>query len=168
VTSLLLVVSCKPKYPASPKYKVVSAEQIRNFIVSSNKVHTLYGEYAVDNEYAVPTVDWIKSNYTEHLKQFLFDYQLSRPSEGDNDCDKFAQYGITVGHIMHHHTANKPKGSSLAVGEFIYMEGLEVHDINFFVAIDKDDQLKLVFYEPQLQSIIEIDPTDTAVFSWRM
>jgi hypothetical protein len=162
-----MFVGCKPSYPSSPSYKIVTAEEITNFIVDTNGIHALLGTLVPDTEYAIPTVEWIEKYYTPQLKQFLFDYQLNSPSSIENDCDKYAQYGLTIGHVMHHH-ANKPKNTALTIGEFMYIDSIVAHVINFFIAIDKDNQIKLVFYEPQTQQIILLDVKDVAVLYWRM
>ena len=164
---IVLITGCKPKYPESPKYIVISGDDLRNFIVETNHINAGDCTLMVDNSYAVPTVDWIKESYTPILKQFLFDNQLDLYQSGKNECDKFSYYGVTVGHMMHFHSKS-PSNTGLSIGELTYTVSLTPHDIMFFVATDKSDKLKLVFYEPQTQQILDLDPADIGVLGWRM
>ena len=165
--AVIVLTGCKPKYPESPKYTIISGDDIRKFIVETNHVNAGDCTMMVDNSYAVPTIEWIKKDYTPIFKQFLFDNQLNSYEGGKNECDKFSYYGVTVGHMMHFHS-NSPANTGLSIGEFTYMVTLTPHDIMFFVATDESGKLKLVFYEPQAQQIFELDPADVGVLGWRM
>lgn len=162
----LAITSCKPSYPASPTYKVVSRADLEAFIVVTNHLNVRKMLVLSDEAYAVPTIEWITKSYTPQLERFLFDNELRRPSDTENDCDKFAHYGVTVGHLMHHRATVKPKGTALAIGELSYIAwDLGGHAVNLFVATDNYGELKLVFYEPQARQIIELDPKSTYVLN---
>jgi hypothetical protein len=165
----LLFVACKPKYPSSYEFSVMSGNEVRRFIDITNNVITMKDPILVDETYAVPTIQWIKSHYTEQLKQFLFDYQLNKYYSVENDCDDFSIYAVTIGHIMHRYAVNKPKRSTLAIGEFHYLHNFTTgHAINFFIALNDKKQIVLVFYEPQTQRIVELNRESIMPVWWKM
>lgn len=163
IPCLFLIIGCKPKYPESPSYTIIEADSVNNFIVYSNKIDSMGCTSLVDQMYAAPTIEWITKYYTPQLNQFLFDYQLNTPSPTHNECDKYSYYGVTVGHIMFHHSKTSDD-TALAIGEFYYVG----HAIVFFIATDADNKLKLVFYDPRTKSIIDFKPQDYDILGWRM
>jgi hypothetical protein len=169
LSAITLLVGCSPSYTPSTSYVLMSVDDVRKFITVTNNV-TPIGDMAIttDTYYAVPTLDWINKHYTPQLSSFLFKNQLRTPAEVENDCDDYALYAAAVGHLMHRHASNKPKGTSLTIGEFAYLKELSGHVINFFIATDNSGKLVLVFYEPQLQKVVELDPKSEAVFFWKM
>ena len=115
--SLIIIASvvftaCKPSYPSSPTYRVMKKEDLEAFLVVTNHINARKVLSMPDEMYAIPTIEWIKDNFTPHLEQFLFDNQLRRPIDTENDCDKFAQYAVTVGHLMHHWAKVKPNNTA--------------------------------------------------------
>lgn len=164
----LLFSGCAPSYKPSSEYVVWGNKEVVNFITQTNHIKSLNGYLAPDAVYAIPTEKWIKSQYSSQLSAFIAKNHLIWGKDSENDCDKYSQYGLAVGHIIHHRVKDKPKETALTIGEFIYMPTATGHAINFFIALDKDKKPKLVFYEPQTQRVVDLNPTNEAVIFWRM
>jgi hypothetical protein len=164
----LTMTGCTPKCQPSSTYVLMTGTEVGNFITYSNNIRSVGCALVPDISYAIPTEEWIEDQYTPYLKSFILKNKLVWSKDSENDCDKYSQYGVTVGHIMHYKAKGKPKETALSIGEFMYMPTATGHALNFFIATDKNKKLKLVFYEPQLQRIIELNPTNQAVLYWRM
>ena len=137
-------------------------KEVYDFITITNKIHTLRFSRYGDEYYALPTVKWIKEQFTPYYSDFLFKNNLRTFKEGANDCDKYALYVRACAHLLYNQKYNSIDGAGLSVGETSYFQSLDLHDINFFVAIDEYGQWVMLFYEPQIQEFVPMDITDTA------
>lgn len=137
-------------------YRSASSTEIENLIQANLSTNSIRPKIIFrDTDYLIPTEAWVKKDFSEKLTGFLFDYSLQVPVEGRNECDKFSLYGRTVANILNAHNSNKPN-MGIAVGEFVYIDSLNAHDINVFIISDESKKLKLVYYEPQISQIIEM------------
>lgn len=137
-------------------YRSANSTEIENLIQSNMPTNAIRAKIVFrDTDYLIPTERWVRKDFSEKLTGFLFDYSLQFPVEGRNECDKYALYGRTVANILNAHNSNKPN-MGIAVGEFIYIDSLNAHDINVFIVSDESKKLKLIYYEPQISQIIEM------------
>jgi hypothetical protein len=162
----LLFAGCSRTYESPSSYTIMEKDDVIKFIVETNRVEVM-SNFILGNDalYAVPTLEWVKEHYTPNFKKFLFDNNLqtqlvSGYSTNSNDCDKFSTYALTVGHLMHEKGQNRPRNAALTIGEVYYMQPMQDHAINFWLATD-NGVLGLYFYEPQKQDFVPLKPRDT-------
>jgi hypothetical protein len=137
-------------------YRSATATEIENFIQSKMPSDAIRARLVFrDTNYLIPTEEWVRKDFSEELSSFLFDFNIRSYKEGRNECDKFSLYGRAVANILNAHNSNKPD-TGIAVGEFVYMDGIDPHDINVFIVSDESEKLKLIYYEPQVCQIIEM------------
>ena len=161
----LVGVSCKTVTPTN-SFLAVDREEVVNFIVYTNHVKTFIGNETGDTYYAIPHVNWVKNQFAPKFRNFLWVNRLYYSDE-DNDCEDFVHYGITVGRLLYYETPGKLKNHGLAIGSLSYLYQIESHQILMFVAHD-NKQLKLLFYEAQFGTPIEINPSDVLVWDWSL
>ena len=121
-----------------------------------------------DSTYILPTTAWVKGPFSETLKKFLFDYNVSQYQVDSNDCDDFAFYGRAMANILNRHNPNG-KNHGIAVGAFSKLAdmGINSHVLNFVIVADEDKKPKVLFYEPQTQQTTLVN-TNSVVFWWVM
>lgn len=168
ISSMLLVGACSKK--SSGTYTKVDAAKIENLV--TNKVPHVIGSYSLRDEYyAVPDINWVKDQFSKQYYAFLFDNNLRTYVEGANDCDNFALYARSKGHTMYNNDGNRIEDAALAIGEirgyFSGTGGVGGHVLNFFVVSD-NGTLKVVFYEPFVMQIVEVDVAQSGIFGWEM
>lgn len=109
----------------------------------------------LDERYALPTISWITGPFSKYLfkacvKEFGSGYQ---PEE--SDCDDYAALAVQCAKRSHRRTVGRPKDVSLAFGLFSYLQSEDsAHMLNF--AVVAYPSLRLVFYEPQRQQIVNL------------
>lgn len=152
--SLILLIGCGRVNDTIESYKSLSGPEIQNIISGFMPTNTIKPSfYFKDESYLIPTKQWVVESLSPNLKQFLFDYSLTRYKEGSNECDKFSLYGKTVANILN--AKNKSK-SGIAVAEFAYLQSINSHSINAILTHD-GNKFELVYFEPQIASIVQID-----------
>ena len=155
LTSLtLLIVGCgKASDKSIESFQTISAQELESVI--TNRINILGFQLSRDENYILPSEKWVKEQYLPKLSKFLFDYNLNTYRADANDCDDFAQYGSTVAHILNAHNKNKII-AGIAVGDFVYFDGLEIHAINIIITSDENKKINILFVEPQNQIIITL------------
>lgn len=162
----LLVCSCSKEVKSDYDFKVVTKNELIDFITKTNKAVPQAGLRVMSSvTYAVPDVRWIERTYTPFFYAYLFDNDLRTPTDLDNDCVKFTAHGLSSAYNLYHRTSNRPEKTALAVGSFENWQGFGVHSFLFFIAMD-NGKMVIVFYEPQTQRIIPVDPQDC--YAWSM
>jgi hypothetical protein len=141
--------------------------EVTNFILHTNKIKAFIGDELSDTEYAVPHERWVKDIFTSNFRSFLWDNKLYY-SEEDNDCEDFVHYGITVGRLLYYKTPSKLKNRGLAIGSLSYLYQLESHQVLMFIVHDDTKQLKLIFYEAQSATPVEVNLPDVLVWDWSL
>jgi hypothetical protein len=166
---VIFLAACGKRYEGSQSYTVLTREQISMFIQVTNKVEVMENNlFLRDDLYAVPTLDWVNRVYSPQLTKFLFDNDLLKYTKESNDCDDFSQYALTVAHMMHRYSLNRPKGTTISVGDVIQMQVMADHAINVWIVTDDAGRLMLAFYEPQQQRIIPFNPQDEIISYFKM
>lgn len=128
---------------------MITRNELNDFLTNALPV---WNELADDN-YSLPTRDWIALEFSTCLKMLLDD--LAFKWEPDrSDCDDFARLAAAYCCLLH---SNTGADSGLAFGEFWFTrrDG-QGHAINVFVTREIDGSLALNFFEPQTQQIIEL------------
>lgn len=171
LVALLFLIGCGGNSPTPANYTKMTGQQVENFLFITNNVSVLNGFETIDDRaYAVPTLKWVKDVYSPELTSWLFKNGITsqfNPQGGyhaeENDCDDFADYGVIVGKLLHHHNTDKPAESAFPMGvvHFLLDNG-SGHAINFLIVTD-DGKFKLMFYEPQRQDFTEFNPAETEV-----
>lgn len=140
--------------------------EVFNFLYYTNNMRMAYGPQVTSTPYFVPTIEWIKKEYSPFLRNFLVKNGVSSSKNPENNCVKFSSYGLTAGYILHYKEG--PKGGSLAIGIVDYVKNFYVaHSINFFLASD-NNKIVVIYYEPQLQQIINGKEVETEWWSLRL
>jgi hypothetical protein len=103
----------------------------------------------LDEAYALPTRESVEQNYSKVLKFNLKALSASTYVRTCNDCDNFAFFAFWCARI-----ADKPPGKEVAFGVAL----TETHAMNVFATIT-DGKFELLAYEPQDQTISNVDPT---------
>ena len=155
--SLILLIGCsKSKEEKIDSYQTWSGNQINQFILAKMPTNTIKPSfYFKDESYILPTKDWVVNKLTPQFQQFLFDYNLRQYKEGRNECDKYSLYCKTVANILNAHNANKPL-SGIAVADFSYISSVNSHSINIILVSDSNNNVELLYYEPQAAQLIEL------------
>lgn len=134
----------------------ISSVELKTIMVK-NKIYTP-NAFIADVLYALPSENWIKHEYSSALYTFLTSFKSSQWTSEENDCDNFASMAFSFSQILHHNTSNKLEKSSLAFGEFWYIQkNGGIHAINVIIYWADENQYKLLFYEPQKQQVITLD-----------
>jgi len=152
---IFAITSCSPKKDYT--FLTINREGLYNLITQTYKIKPLkYHEFSGEI-YSIPDIKWINEKYTPFFSDFLFKYNITKYKDFSNDCTKFVSYGLTCGYILFNKEGNAPVDTSLAIGEYSYIHwSMVIHSIIIF-AVNDNGQIKLVFYEPQYQKIIELD-----------
>lgn len=154
----MLVTSCGkvPSNTSIPSYKTLQTDRIETLLLSSTPTNTLKPRmFFSDGEYMCPTKDWVNDTFVKHFTQFLFDFNVRVFVEGRNECDKFSLYGRTVANILNRHNTKGTGG--IAVGEFVYLDGISAHSINFIIVSDSNGNLHLMYFEPQIMKEVKLN-----------
>jgi hypothetical protein len=174
--ALVFLIGCGRNSSTPANYTTVTQQQVENFLFVTNNVFVLNGFETIDDrEYAIPSLEWVKKVYSPALTDWLFKNGITTQMETrggyhdeENDCDDFADYGVTVGKLLHHHNSSKPPAAAFPMGviHFLQDDG-SGHAINFLIVTD-DGKLKLIFYEPQLQDLTPFNPEEKAVLFMKL
>ena len=149
--SFLISAADSSKY----SFSKISKEEVYNFLYYTNSIQPMMPINIGQLEYCVPTESWIKDIYVPYLKEFLFKNGAAMAVDPDNNCVKFSNYAQTAGYLIHLH-GEGPKKSTIAIGTVDYVKNLAIwHSINIFLATDSKGNLKVVYFEPQTQTIIK-------------
>lgn len=152
----LLLVGCNKNNNNPVITHSITAIELKT-IMAKNKIYTP-NAFVADQTYALPSENWIKTEYSSALYSFLTSFKSSQWTSEENDCDNFASMSYSFSQILHHNTPSKLEKSSLAFGEFWYItKNGGGHAINVLITWAGENQYKVLFYEPQLQQIIALD-----------
>jgi hypothetical protein len=161
---VLALVGCKtPDAKVIPSYLRINSAQARTIITNICGAEVVL----TDEEYAVPTEEWVTRAFTPTFKKFLFGYDVRRYSADRNKCDKFSLYARTVANVLNRHNLVS-SGAGIAFGEVYLSEGFYGHAMNFVIVAGEDKRPKLLFYEPQIQQLMTVSTNNLAVLEWRM
>lgn len=136
---------------------------ITNHKLSSTEIQSILNEIGVssyisffaDGNYALPSENWIKEDYSLALYSYLSSFKSSQWVSEENDCDNFASMAFSFAQILHHNTPKKLDKTSLAFGEFWYVkDDNSGHAINVVIVYSNEGKYKVLFYEPQTQKTI--------------
>ena len=158
ILPLMFLTSCGPNVSDNviPSYKVLSSEEVRNVISNAIPPLTMFPKIILSDEnYILPTEDWVKNQFSKELNAFTFYYKVQRTSDNRNDCDNYSLYGRTVANILNVHNTKKIN-AGIAVGELGYVGSLYGHAINFIITSDNFGNVKVIYYEPQAYQIITL------------
>jgi hypothetical protein len=156
--------------------KAAPSNTVTNFTLTSNQVaQVMYDNGCVDYRYSIrdakyslPTRDYISGPFSDSLRSFLFQLNSNQWKTDQNDCDDFSIAALFLMSFLHHNTVNKVTSTGIAFGEFHYIRDIGgAHAINVAI-VRESDKLKLVFYEPQTYSIVDLSKQEieSCVF-WR-
>ena len=165
---VFLVVSCGkvPDSKVIPSFTTVSAREVQSFL--TNQQYIGWNEPVLtDEDYVIPTVEWVNGELTKRFNQFTFDYNVRWYVEGRNECDKFSLYARAIANTLNRHNPNAG-AAGIAFGEVFMLHGINSHAMNFAIVAEKDKKLKLVFYEPQVSHTVSIYTNDLVILRWRM
>jgi hypothetical protein len=126
--------------------------QIRK-LMSKNNISG-FSELVLDDKYTIVTIDWLKSVYCPELKREIKDNNLKYTPQSQ-DCDNFSNLGRYIASKLN------SNGRNNAIGEFFYKadKGFS-HAINFAIIRGFDNELELVFIEPQNPSIVRLSKNE--------
>ena len=129
-------------------------------IMSDNGVYNM-NSFCTDSLYSLPTENWIKTEFSTTLSLFLKSFKSSEWVTEENDCDNFSSMSYSFAQILHHNTKNKINNTGLCFGEFWYTKDINKvkHAINVIIVYE-NDRYKVLFFEPQTQSIVELSKTE--------
>jgi hypothetical protein len=122
-----------------------------------------------DRIYSYPSLSFIQGQFSEGLRSFFWSLSSGAWTPEGNDCDDFALGAAFYMGYLHHSTQYKVEVSGIAFGEFYYIrDSGEGHAINVALVKNKDGAIKVVFYEPQTYSIVELSKSEiqSCIF-WR-
>ncbi len=165
----ILLISCSkvPDSKTIPSYVTISSYEVKGVITNANLAGFKDNIFLHDEDYVIPTLDWVNGEFSKQFKQFLFNYNIRQFQDGKNECDKFSLHARSVANILNRH--NPQSGNSgIAVGEVYLINGGGGHAMNFAIVADRDKKLRLVFYEPQAAQIVNVDTNDLAILTWNM
>jgi hypothetical protein len=155
-----LVVGCDNKrnskvtIPPSPTISINALQIISS--IEENNIDTKY-LITPDSKYIFPKKEWIETDFSEGLKSFQDEIGISSWASESNDCDKFAITTSFYAKWLNHLSPNRNLNASIACGEVYYNKsGSGPHAINFFLVFE-NEKLKVLFYEPQVRSIISLN-----------
>jgi len=135
-----------------------------------------YKGVVADGHYALPTEEWVRTSFSSSFKTFKDSIIKGPWVSEENDCDDFARAAAFFAQLLHHNTQNKLSNTGLAIGEFWYTmrdrkEGLAIgaHAINFILVRDKSENIRVLFFEPQISQVVELtDKEIRSCFYWRL
>lgn len=106
--------------------------------------------------YALPDENWIATEFAVALQAEQRRLGLDRYVEGKNDCTKFSWHAVDFAAQCHLHTQDDAEESTaIAFGVFDYIKPSgEGHSINIAICRNEDMTLKVVYFEPQLCSLV--------------
>lgn len=143
----------------------LTSTQVENFMSSTNDI-TILTALETDEYYALPTLDWIKGDFSTAFASFKYQLAVSQWKSQANDCDDFARFAAFFAQYLHHNTPDKLSNTALGFGEFYYFKtGQGWHAINVFMHRE-GGSVKLGFYEPQTCQVISLSrqEMDSCVF----
>lgn len=158
---ILLTAGCGKKNNKAVTNHIANSDEI-NLAMDKAGAVTQFAFFA-DEKYSLPSESWIANEYSQALNSFLTSFKTSDYILEENDCDNFASMSFSFAQILHHNTPQKTAKTSLAFGEFWYIrkEG-GGHAINVFAVWDGENKYRIVFYEPQLQKIVQLTREEIA------
>lgn len=134
----------------------LSKSQVNDFLGDTNKVIPMDGAVAADAEYALPTLGWIKGDFSSAFNSFKFQLGNSQWHSESNDCDDFARFAAFFAQYLHHNTTRKLANTGLCFGEFWYVTTAGTgHAINVFL-YRENEKVKLGFFEPQTGAVVNL------------
>lgn len=140
----------------------MSNQEVYNFLYYSNHVRAVFGPEVTAASYSIPSEQWIKDVYAPYLESFLFENGVDKYQNPENNCVKFSCYGLTSGLMLHYKAAKGIPKTSLAIGLVDYVVDLDMsHSINFFIARGSNGILKIIYFEPQSQQVVDGNEIET-------
>ncbi len=151
----LLLIGCgKTPQPLKVGSHQLSGGEVESFIHETNEIYTATCNTVEDRTYVFPTREWISGSFAESYKDFLKAVSNTKWTQETFDCDNFSGAAKIWAEILHSSTPNKSVETALAIGKWAYIrDDGQAHSINVFIVFE-DNRYKLVFFEPQLQSIV--------------
>jgi hypothetical protein len=163
--ALVYLQGCAPK-PEIISKDFISAEKVRGIMwgLELNAIN----EFLQDSEYGLPTEDWI----TRVLYPAVYQ---SRKNDGEwiyqknsHDCDDYAAEARVIANKLNNKTSNRGI-RGIAFGEYHYMSKRlgGQHALNFGIIKKDNNDYKIVFFEPQDGSIVELNQKEIdSVTGW--
>lgn len=141
----------------------LSSSQIKETMVKNGINSDLF--LMSDRNYNIPDKNWFFTDFAISLDSLLKFFKTKQWTEENNDCDDFARAGAFLAQTLHsRHKLN----TGLAVGEFYFSYQGVAHAINFAI-IKENNELKVVFIEPQTGEQLFLDEMEKATcFYWRI
>ena len=100
--------------------------------------------FVPDREFALPTVEWLRSDFAWALQKFYGQFGISTWTPEQNDCDDFARGAAWFAAFLHHRMRRSEAG--LLFGEYWYQKlNGGGHAINCTIVAGG----RVVFFEPQ-------------------
>ena len=155
-------------------FAIASRTTINELLVTNN-ILNFVGRLFADDAYVLPDPRWIEEQFLPNFTSFTKALGIDKYQPEINDCDDMARTGAFFGHYLFKKTFPDYK-KPLAMGEFWYEKEIPGvtnntgHAINFFVVFNKADKtIGLVFFDPQMNSIVKLSQTEMAsVIAWRL
>jgi hypothetical protein len=158
---ILFSTGCDGKKKSTYEFRSLPKNEALDVLMYTNAIRPLKCFRMSDKTYAIPSVKWIQEVFTPEFKNYLFRNNLKTVRDSINDCDKYCLHARSVASVLYSKETKRIPGAALAMGEFVYWYGLDMHDIVFFLAYDETyGDLVMVFYEPMIQNIIIFEPRD--------
>lgn len=135
--------------------------QLGNFLVGQN----IAGIFLLpDDNYACPSEHWVTKVFPSAFRKFKASIAQGVSLEWGVDifdCDDFARLAASYAELLHRATKTRLE-ASLAFGEFwFFSETLGGgHAINIAVVAGQDQGPKLIFFEPQDCSILNLSQSE--------
>jgi len=166
---LFILIGCSSKNTVQIiENKKITKGDVFVLLVRTNKVNSNY--VMTDGIYILPTEEWIAGDFSKQFGKFLFDNYLLQGEEQNWDCDDFSRACAFFASKIYHNSSIKQVFTAIPCGEFFYFKDTgEEHAINFFITLDKFNNTKLIFYEPQNQTIVHLSEMEikTCTF-WKL
>ena len=167
VAATLVLASCKKPTNNTVTNFTLTAQEINDVMWEVGALPSNF--FTRDASYSLPSISYINGEFSNSLRSFLFNLSSAEWKTESNDCDDFAMAACFLMNFLHHNTVNKVKNTGIAFGEFYYYkQGVGYHAINVAVVRDENQKIKVVFFEPQTYSIVELnkEEIESCVF-WR-
>jgi hypothetical protein len=126
-----------------------------------------------DESYMCPSLNFVRGAFSNGFRSYMAAMGMNDYILNENDCDKYSNAAVHYMNFLHHQTSDKKRGTGIAIGIFDYIRGKDVtfnefgspltvnagHSINVII-LRHNNEIKVVFYEPQTYSIVELTPAE--------
>jgi hypothetical protein len=124
---------------------MITSQELRDVLIKAGVREHVIGIF--DEEFVMPTADWMEHELADALTNFLFENRIVY-RENAFDCNRFSKFSSTVVDLCWARM-REGRDAAMAVGLFAYGSFFARHCMIVALHRNQDNTIRVSFYEPQ-------------------